>query len=265
MSSFVPYCGAPPAPGHVAWNTDPVLGSALLLVLLVTARAFRVGGASRLRTAYFVSGWLILSLALLSPLCNLSVALFSARAVQHLTIILIAAPLIALSGAPALLARHAPSLLGVYTARRIGKLTPMWPYLFAVIYWFWHFGNPYNSTLQNNVIYWAMQLSIIVSAIGLWYALIGEEKIKALQLVSGSLFTGLQMSLLGALLTFSGVPWYEVHRTTSWVWGMTPLEDQQLGGVLMWAIGGLIVAGFTIYGFARAFALLEASEALVSS
>jgi cytochrome c oxidase assembly factor CtaG len=44
-------------------------------------------------------------------------------------------------------------------------------------------------------------------------------------------------------------------------WGFAPLEDQQFGGALMWTVGGLILAGFVLYGIARLLVSLEAAKA----
>jgi len=44
---------------------------------------------------------------------------------------------------------------------------------------------------------------------------------------------------LGALITFSGAPWYRSHLPYTAAWGLTPMEDQQLAGLIMWVPGGL--------------------------
>ncbi|HJX87338.1 MAG TPA: cytochrome c oxidase assembly protein, partial [Gemmatimonadales bacterium] len=54
-----------------------------------------------------------------------------------------------------------------------------------------------------------------------------------------SLFlTGLYTGALGALITFAGTPWYPAYRSTA-AWGLSPLEDQQLAGLVMWMPGGV--------------------------
>jgi putative membrane protein len=254
MTAFNPYCGSPPLPGQVAWNSDPVLAACLAAILAIAWRFLLPARQSRSDAACLLAGWALLALALMSPLCNLSVALFSARAAQHLAIALIAAPLIALSGAPSRLfqlfaASRAKSAAG-------GLLNPA-VVIFAAVYWFWHFAYPYDLALQNNAVYWTMQATIIIASIALWSAILGKGD---LRFVAGSVFTGLQMAMLGALLTLSGAPWFRAHSTTTAPWGMTPLEDQQMGGALMWTVGGILLAGFLLYGFARCFAAL-ASQA----
>jgi len=43
------------------------------------------------------------------------------------------------------------------------------------------------------------------------------------------------MGLLGAVLTFAGQAVYEPHAYSTLAWGLTPLEDQQAAGLIMWA------------------------------
>ena len=101
VAGFVPYCGAAPVPGALHWKLDPVLISALLILAFANLAFAKSRGAPKTDLAACLSGWLLLSLAFISPLCNLSVALFSARVTQHMAITLVAAPLIARGLAPA--------------------------------------------------------------------------------------------------------------------------------------------------------------------
>src|SRR5436309_6637738 len=93
MENFIPYCGAPPVPGDLHWNLDPVLISLLIALAAAYFLAAR-SHSSPTQRGFFVIGLVIASLALISPLCNLSVALFSARVAQHMILTLIAAPLV---------------------------------------------------------------------------------------------------------------------------------------------------------------------------
>jgi putative membrane protein len=62
--------------------------------------------------------------------------------------------------------------------------------------------------------------------------------------------TALHSSVLGALLTFAPSPWYPVYEETTYAWGLTALEDQQLGGLIMWVPAGVLytVAGLLLVG-----------------
>src|SRR3954471_10147405 len=94
-ADFIPYCGIPPVPATLKWNLDPVVLTTFAGVgaLYYFIAHKKVRPCSQV---LFGIGWLISATALISPLCNLSVALFSARVGQHLLLTLIAAPLIVL-------------------------------------------------------------------------------------------------------------------------------------------------------------------------
>ena len=63
--------------------------------------------------------------------------------------------------------------------------------------------------------------------------------------------TGIHSSILGALLTFSPTVWYPVYANTTGRWGLTPLEDQQIGGLIMWVPAGLVFIAAGLALFAR--------------
>ena len=236
-TDFLPYCGSPPVPGGLHWNLDPVL----IVVLIAAAGIY--AACYRLRKIEIGNRWLlacgagfaVLVAALISPLCNLSIALFTARAGQHVLMLLIAAPLLVLG-----LPRGRVGPFEAFTG----------PLAFAVMLWFWHLPAFYDATLQNNVVYWAMHLTLFGAAISLWRVLLDDSGVN----VFASLFTGVQMCALGALLTLSPRPWFSVHALTTWQWGLSQSADQQLGGVIMWVVGGVLLSAFTVALLARMFA-----------
>ncbi|MCB5173597.1 cytochrome c oxidase assembly protein [Microvirga lenta] len=244
----IAYCGSPPVPGSVAWNTDPIL----IGILAATAGLYALGcrrstTVDGRRQASFYLGWAILAAALVSPLCNLSVALFSARVAQHMILILLAAPLVVLGQPGAALRALAPG----WTLGRLGHaaerhLPAIATIGFAVTLWTWHLPGPYDATLRSDIVYWIMHLTTFAAALGLWHTLFSRmERVGSTILVSFA--TTIQMSLLGALLTLAPRPLFEPHAGTTWPWGLSPLDDQQLGGVIMWVPGGLL---FTLFGLA---------------
>jgi len=225
---FVPYCGVAPAPGQEVWNLDPHLLTGLLATL--AAGVVLIGRVRERRgdLAFFVSGWLILALAFVSPLCSVSVALFSARTVQHMVLTLVAAPLVV------------RGLLGsLYGRQEIGgKIALIVVIAFTVVFWFWHSPSAYDETLENNLAYGLMHATLFGAALVLSVAVFRAPGRLAFSIV---LAIGLQMSLLAALLTFATAPFYRVHELTTVAWGLTGLEDQQLGGLLMWIPSGLLL------------------------
>lgn len=243
----VSYCGAPPVPGAVAWNLDPVLLGCLLAVGLGYVALARHKGVPRGRRFFFLAGWSVIVAALISPLCNLSVALFSARIGQHMLIEFMAVPLCAYG------------LFGTGLGPRGHGLRPALggAALFAAALWFWHLPGPYDWTFRSEAAYWSMHLSLGLSALLLWRSLLDSRQPSASLIASG--FTSIQMTVLGAIYTFAGRPFFAVHYGTTGVWGLTPLEDQQLGGLLMWIPPGLALAGLAAWTMA---AMLSTQERL---
>jgi putative membrane protein len=224
----MPYCGAPPLPGELAgrWNLDPLLlatlAAAALLYALAARRSPSLGPAQR---RAFAAGGLVLVLVLVSPLCALGVALFAAREAQHLLLALVAAPLLQLAGP----ARNANA--SARAAAAAGAL-------FAGVLWAWHVPAAYAATFGSTAVYWAMHGSLLASALALWGALLRADLAVRSALGIG---TALQMALLGALLCFAPTPLYAAHATTTAAWGLSPLADQQLAGLLCWVPGSAVL------------------------
>lgn len=223
VRTAIPYCGEPPLPGGVAWNFDPLPVAALLVLL--------AWGWTRTRSRpALLAGVGAMALAVISPLCALAVALFSARVAQHLLIVLGAAPLLALA-----LRTSAPSA-GIAAA------------LFAVLLWVWHLPGPYAWTFASHAAWWVMHASLLLAAVWLAQALLRARAEAALP---AGLATAAQMGGLGAFLTFAPRPLFAPHAFATLPWGLTPLEDQQLGGLLMWVPGGVLFAALGLAAVAR--------------
>ena len=255
-SAEIPYCGAPPVPDELwrNWNLDPVLIAALLVI----AGAYGLG-VSRQRAAErpapwqllsFYAGWSVLALALISPLCSLSVALFAARVGQHMALTLVAAPLIVL-GRPVhvmaeLFPAYSDAVLRAASARPLGRASLSFA-LFTGLLWLWHAPGPYAATFSSAVLYWTMHVTLIGSALMLWRVLLDTSSAGALRGLACSFASTMQMSLLGALLTFASRPVYAPHLATTWPWGLSPLDDQQLGGLIMWVPGCTVLPAAGVF------------------
>lgn len=210
MSLDGAYCGPAPAPADLLWrwNLDPALLAALALLALWAGRS-RPGMAALA----------VLALALVSPLCALSSALFSARVLHHVLLVAVAAPLLAL-------ARPAARPQGVGL-----------PFLLATAaLWLWHAPAPYDAALADKGLYALMQASLLGTATLFWRAALSRPAGSGAPWV---LLAYVAMGLLGALLTFAPDPLYAAHAAAPLLWGLSPLEDQQLGGLLMWVPAGL--------------------------
>lgn len=221
-----PYCGAPPTMATLAdrWNGDPWLIAGLIVGVGIYAVLWRRRPGAR--PACFAAGWGLTALALVSPLCALSVSLFAARVGQHMILTLVAAPLVAL-GLPApgrrLPGQEAWSALG-----------------FTLMLWAWHSPALYDATFRDAGVYWTMHLTTWGAALAFWWTVLRAPAAASGAAMIATVATGFQMALLGAIITWAPAPLYRAHLVTPYPWGLTPLQDQELGGTLMWVPGGLI-------------------------
>jgi putative membrane protein len=228
---IIPYCGAPPDPAVIwtTWRLDPVVLLVLGALFVGICRLMR-NDRRRAHMVAFATGWLILALALVSPLCPLSVALFSARASQHVVITMIAAPLVALAFAVAS-ARALPRRRFALARSPLAAA-----FAFAAVVWFWHAPAPYALTFASVAAYWTMHVTLFASALWVWLRLIDGGS-SPIETFVASVFSTVQMGFLGALITLAPHAIYAPHFMTTDVWRLTPLEDQQLGGAIMWVFG----------------------------
>jgi len=222
------YCGPAPRPGTWAsqWNFDPALLGALAFGAI--ASIAMLSGVRR-RAGLAAVG--ILAIAFVSPLCGLTTALFAARAVHHVLLVTIVAPLLAIA-VPAQRGLGATPALMVSTA----------------VLWSWHLPTLYDAALGNVGIYWAMQAALVAGAWAFWSAIRSAAPTEAtIGLVGGAI----QMGFLGALLTFATRPLYAAHLATTVPFGIGPLADQQYAGLVMW-VPGMLPYAIAVAWIARA-------------
>lgn len=223
---WIPYCGEAPGPEVwlSRWNLDPVLGLALVLmaVALWHPALASADPRARQRRGALRCAWGLTVLLYVSPLCALSSAFFTARVVHHMALVFLLAPLLAFGLAPQL--RRLPLRLWTSTA------------VAAAVFWVWHAPGPYAAALSSVAVYALMQFSLLASATAFWAAVSRAKPALALAAILAST---VQMGLLGALITFAARPLYPPHFASALSWGVTPLEDQQLAGIVMWAPGSI--------------------------
>jgi putative membrane protein len=272
-----------------AWAWDPVIVLGLAVCgALYWRGATEAHGLRRWERWCYWAGWWSLVIALVSPLHPMGEVLFSAHMAQHEILMLISAPLLVL-GRPLVpylwgLPLNARKVVGDATKSRPLQATWQWItrplnawWIHALALWGWHAPSLFQATVEDDFVHTLQHLSFLGSALLFWWALLrGRQAENNYGLAVLYVFsTGVHSSILGALLTFSPRVWYPVYANTTTAWGLTPLEDQQIGGLIMWVPAGLvfIVAGLALFGKwiqqpARAQAticLLLISVALTSS
>jgi len=251
-----------------AWTFEPgviipIVGSAILYSLGV-ARLRRASPKSIRKSdiVYFALGWAALVLALVSPVHAWGSVLFSAHMTQHELLMLIAAPLLVL-GRPivpflwalprswaVMLARWSKFGAWERTWRSISNPVVAWM-IHAVVLWAWHAPALFQATLDNESVHALQHASFLFSALLFWWAVIhGRQRALGFGFAVLYMFTtALHSGLLGALLTFANSVWYPGYVERTAAWGLTPLEDQQIGGLIMWIPAGLvyIAAGLALF------------------
>jgi putative copper resistance protein D len=256
--------GVAPAPTSwsdvlLAWSIEPHV----ILPLLALWLAYRWGvrrvnalhpanPVPRFRVWSWNAGLLVLVVALCSPIATYDTTLFSVHMVQHLLLVGIAAPLLAL-GAPITL------LLRVSSARtRQRVILPVlhsWPLrvisfpvvtwvLFAGVMWASHFSGLYDASLDNELVHIFEHALYLGVALLFWWPVVGADPSPwrlGHPARIGYLFLGMpQSSFLGLAIYSAPAVLYAHYATLVRTWGPTPLEDQQLAGVIMWVGGDAI-------------------------
>jgi cytochrome c oxidase assembly factor CtaG len=263
MTPFlVPFCAHAPTPGNWAstWELEP--GTVLPLALsawLYAAGVRRIwrragpgGGIKRWEACCFAAGWLTLVVALLSPLHPLGSALFAAHMMQHELLMLVAAPLIVLG-------RPVPAFFAALprgTARDVARWSratrlrgaahvlsnPVAAWLVhGAALWAWHTPALFQATLTSAWLHGLQHTSFFGSALLFWWA--AMQGGRAIGYGAATLYmftTAVHSGLLGAMITLSRSAWYPAYQATAPAWGLSALEDQQIGGAIMWIPAGLV-------------------------
>jgi putative membrane protein len=264
------------------WTWDPfvilLLAASGALYAAGVVRLWRRAGAGqgirRWQAGCFAAGWLALVVALISPVDALGAILFSAHMAQHELLILVAAPLMVLGRplAPFLWAlprdvreeagRVARSPAFAATWRRL--TAPLTVFLLhGLALWLWHLPGLYQAALADDFVHALQHLSFFLSASLFWWTLI-HGRFGRLGYGAAVLYvfaTSMHSGILGALLTFAPRLWYPIYQMRTSRWGLSPLEDQQLAGLVMWIPAGVL---FIVLGLGLFAAWLGEAERRVA-
>lgn len=242
-----------------AWITVPLAVSAGVFVtgwLRLSARSTKVDFRPRL--VLFALGWLVLAGALVSPLHQAGEHSFSAHMLEHELLMLLAPPLLVLSQPLAVMlwafplpARQALGRFSQWRPVKAGWKALTGPVtatlLQAAALLLWHAPMLFDLALANEGWHAVQHVSFLVSALVFWTAMLGSGRsqraerrgIAALCLFATSIVSG----ALGALMAFSESPWYRGYAQLGMApFGLTPAQDQQIAGLIMWVPGGLVHA-----------------------
>jgi putative membrane protein len=249
-----------PARIWVSWTFDPVLVVALLAAAWLDARGVRRlrarghgRGVRPRQVAAYYGGLALIAVALLSPIEALAASLVSGHMAQHL-VLLVPAPLLVVYADPGLvLSTGVPA-----AARRMLRLVRRTPgaarrvvvilagpvvavAVHAIAMWVWHLPGPYDAAVSNDLLHAVEHATFLGTALLFWGLVVKPRTRRRAAYpvaLAGALVVWMLSGGLGALLTFSASPLYAALAHHASDWGISPLGDQQLAGVVMWVPAG---------------------------
>jgi putative membrane protein len=211
------------------------------------------------RAAAFVAGWLTLVIALLSSIDRRSASSFAWHMAQHELLMLVAAPLLVWGRAlPTFLwslPHDARVRIGLATKARWlrhawnGLTAPLSAWLLhAAALWIWHIPAVFNAAVTREAVHDWQHATFLLTALVFWHALLRRGRHVANGMAVLYLFTTtVHTGVLGALLTFARHPFYVTLDPGLRASTLSPLEDQQLGGLIMWVPGAIVYVGVGLY------------------
>jgi putative membrane protein len=248
----------------LSWSWRPEI-----ILSLVLAATIHLAGRWRLkqrgggqviapwRTAAYLGGLAVLWLALMSPIDVLSSQYFFMHMIQHLLLVMIAAPLLLIGNPMPIMLWGLPSTLRLEvgqwlrpdaTFRRVVAAVTrpglVWLY-FVVAVVGWHDPNAYNATLESDIVHDLEHISFFGTAILFWWHVTGVAPRMHKRLSTGArigytLAAVPPNAITGIAISFASAPIYTYYETVPRLGSMTVMQDQMLGGTIMWIPGSMM-------------------------
>jgi len=244
------------------WITVPLALSGLVATIgwaRLLARSGQGASGLRRRGLCFLAGWLVLAGALVSPLHEAGERSFAMHMAEHELLMLVAAPLLVVSRPLAVMLWAFPlplrRVLGGAGAAK--PVTAIWRALTAPILatalqaaalWLWHMPLLFDIALADAGWHAVQHVSFLASALLFWTAMLrGHDTAQRGTAILCLFATAMISGALGALMALSASPWYTGYSELGMApFGLTPAEDQQVAGLLMWVPGGLVHAAAAV-------------------
>jgi len=252
--------------GLPGWSLEPWILVPLGLTLVLFTRGWmrlRIRSSAGRRSlddraCRFFAGWAVLAGALLSPLHAMGERSFAAHMAEHELLMLAAAPLLAAARPLAIMlwafGPRVRQKLGAAIAHAFVKTVwrtvsgPVFATGFqATVLWIWHAPALFDRALSSEIWHAFQHLSFVIAGLLFWSAMFARGTpsgtavfcLFATSVVSGA---------LGALMAFSASPWYSRYAELGMApFALTPQQDQQFAGLLMWVPGGMVHAGAALF------------------
>lgn len=212
----------------------------------------------RPRDAAFWAGVVALVLAVTPTIDDIAHETFTGHMAQHL-LFLVAAPVLLVVGDGAGRLRRSLAPRPARRAARMERRASARPWLLlasalvihGAVVGVWHLPAAYDAALDRTPVHLAEHATLLAGGLWFWWvAFEGARRVEGAAVVAAFL-AALEMGAVAALLTWAPDALYTSHRATVTAWGLTPLGDQQVGGALMWTVGGAAYVGAGVTLFAR--------------
>jgi putative membrane protein len=243
---------APPEPTWPAvlarWSVEPAAVALLALAAVLYVRGRQAGAAVGDDVPWrFWAGLGVVAVALLSPVSAYAHALLSVHMVQHLLLAFVAAPLLVSSGAGGVLLAGAPAPVAAAARRVAGSrayraaTSPLAGWLaFAAAGWLIHFSPLFDLALRQEQVHAFEHAVFLGTGLLFWLPVLGRRFRLSAPMRLLYLALGMPQNTFLALAIFSaGRPLYDAYEGLARTWGPSVLDDQRLGGGIMWVAGDL--------------------------
>ena len=228
------------------WST--VIGLLALLALWgwrarVHAREAPARRLTMLQAVTFPMGLTVLFLSLNGPVHDISdFYLFTGHMVQHLVLTIIVPPLL-LVGTPGWMFRPALASRAVVSIARFVTTPRVAFALFNLVLASWHLPPLYNAAMYFHEVHIVQHLMFLVTAVIVWWPLLSPlPELPRLSYPGQMLYSFLMtlpMTIVSVFIVYADHVLYPAYAAAPRLWGLSPLEDQRLGGLIMWIPGGL--------------------------
>lgn len=243
----------------LAWHFDSVVVTNICILTAIyvvgVSNLWRKAGSGRVithsRSISFMVGMVALSAALLSPMDVISNDLSWVHMIQHMVLMVVAAPLV-MFGSPGMAVpwaipgrwrkRVVVNILGSdgFWSRRLGKLfwspIAIWT-ANALVLWIWHLPWLYEWALMDALVHDIEHLMFFVVSCLFWRIVVDVRRNRAIEPGPAVLYlftTSIHSMFLGVFMALSPTPWYPIYFGRTQRWGFGILEDQQIAGMIMW-------------------------------
>ena len=245
---------------EATWTFDPWIVVPLLAVGLpyifglgVLGRRIPINRPLRAwRAAAYGIGWLTLAGALVSPLHWLGEHLFTFHMIEHEIVMAVSAPLLIAARPIGTMLWSLPRGARVAAGRLLKRrnIVIAWRWLSAggnatvlhgIAIWAWHAPALFDAAVTNVAVHRLQHLSFLLTAMLFWWSVLYRSNPGV---AAWNLFvTMMHTSVLGALMTLAPKVLYQAQTAAAANWNLTPLQDQQLAGLIMWIPAGTVYAG----------------------